>query len=121
MIGYDGRTISRINDTRIKWDLLSADTAAASSAVFIAVSPDGRKHLFAFAASTGQMITAEPYTHPSEIKCVRINQATVQNKVRFGFINSNGDLTVCRFLSANPRLPPSVEAQKLANFVDDFR
>jgi hypothetical protein len=28
---------------------------------------------------------------------------------------------VCRLLAANPRLPPSVEAQKLANFVDDFQ
>jgi hypothetical protein len=28
---------------------------------------------------------------------------------------------VCRFLAANPRVPPSVEAQKLVNFVDDFQ
>jgi intraflagellar transport protein 80 len=66
------------------------------------------------------MITAEPFAHPSEIRCVRANQATTQNKCRFGFTNVNGDLTVCRFLATNPRLPPSIESQKIANFVDEF-
>lgn len=121
IIGYDGRPITRINDSRVKWDLLSADTVAVSPAAFIAVSPDGRKHIFAFSASTGQMITSDPLSHPTEIKCVRTNQATTQTKARFGFVNSNGDLTVCRFVASNPRLPPTIEAEKIANFVDDFK
>lgn len=121
IIGYDGRPISRINDTRVKWDLLSADSVAVSPSVFVAVSPDGRKHVFAFSTSTGQMITSEPLSHPSEIRKVRTNQATTQAKARFGFVNTNGDLTVCRFVASNPRLPPSIEAEKLTNFVDDFQ
>jgi intraflagellar transport protein 80 len=120
IIGYDGRPISRITDTRVKWDLLSADSVAISPAVLVAISPDGRKHIFAFSASTGQMITAEPFSHASEIRCVRTNQATTQSKSRFGFLNANGDLTVCRFLTTNPRIPPTIEAQKLSNFVDEF-
>ena len=120
IIGYDGRTISRINDTRVKWDLLSHDSVAVSPSVFVAITPDGRKNIFAFSTSTGQMITAEPFNHPSEIRIVRTNQATTQTKSRFGFVNANGDLTVCRFLTSNPRVPPSIEAEKIANFVDDF-
>jgi hypothetical protein len=112
IIGHDGRPISRITDTGVKWDLMSADS--------VAISPGGRKHFFAFPASTGTMITAEPFAHASGIRCVRANQATMQSKCRFGFINANGDLTVCRFLAANQRLPPSIEAQKIANFVDEF-
>ena len=121
IIGYDGRTISRINDTRVKWDLLSSDMVAVSPAIFAAINPDGRKHIFAFSTSTGQMITADPLSHPSDIRCIRTNQATTQNKARFGFVNANGDLTVCRFVASNPRLPPSIETEKLANFVDDFQ
>ncbi|OHT10834.1 hypothetical protein TRFO_19821 [Tritrichomonas foetus] len=120
IIGYDGRTISRINDTRVKWDLLSQDSVAVSPAIFAAINPDGRKHIFAFSTSTGQMITSEPLNHASEIKCIRTNQATTQTKARFGFVNANGDLTVCRFVASNPRLPPSIETEKIANFVDDF-
>lgn len=120
IIGYDGRAISRINDTRVKWDLLSVDMVAVSPATFVCINPDGRKHIFAFSCSTGQMITSEPLNHPSDIRCIRANQATTLNKSRFGFVNANGDLTVCRFVTSNPRLPPSIEAQKLANFVDEF-
>jgi intraflagellar transport protein 80 len=89
--------------------------------VFVALSPDGRKHIFAFSTSTGQTVANEPFSHPSEIRCVRTNQAPTQAKARFGFVNANGDLTVCRFVASNPRLPPAIEGQKLANFVDDFR
>jgi intraflagellar transport protein 80 len=121
IIGYDGRLVSRVNDTRVKWDIVSAERVAVSPAVLILASPDDRKHIFAFSTATGQMITSEPFPHPLEIKCVRMNQATTQNKARFGFINSNGDLTVCRFLASNPRLPPSIEAQKLGNFVEEFQ
>ena len=120
MIGYDGRPISRINDSRVKWDLLSADGIAVSPSIFVAVMPDGKRHIFAFSTSTGQMITSEPLQHSSEIRCIRINQATSQARARFGFVNANGDLTVCRFVAANPRLPPSIETAKLANFVDEF-
>jgi hypothetical protein len=70
IIGYDGRAVSRINDTRVKWDNLSADSVAASPSV---VAPDGRKHVLAFSTSTGQMITSEPFPHLSEIRCVRMN------------------------------------------------
>jgi intraflagellar transport protein 80 len=121
IIGYDGRTITRISDPRVKWDLLSPDSVALSPSVFVVLSPDGRKHVFAFSASTGQSIAAEPFAHPSEIRCVRTNQAATQAKARFGFVNTNGDLTICRFVAANPRVPPAIEGQKLANFVDDFR
>lgn len=121
IIGYDGRTISRITDTRVKWELLSHDSVAVSPSIFVAITPDERKNIFAFLTSTGQMITSDPLTHPSEIRCVRTNQATTQNKARFGFLNANGDLTICRFLTSNPRVPPSIEAEKIANFVDDFQ
>ncbi|OHT07478.1 hypothetical protein TRFO_24303 [Tritrichomonas foetus] len=120
IIGYDGRPISRINDSRVKWDLLSAESVAVSPAIFVAVMPDVRRHVFAFATSTGQMITSEPLQHSSEIRCIRTNQATSQARARFGFVNANGDLTVCRFVASNPRLPPSIETAKLANFVDEF-
>ncbi|KAH0791698.1 intraflagellar transport protein [Histomonas meleagridis] len=120
VIGYDGRPISRINDSRIKWDLLSLDLVSLSPCVLAVVSPDDRKHVFAFSASTGQMITAEPLNHPSEIKNIRTNQATTQNKARIGLLNSNGDLTICRFVSANSR-SMTIESQKLANFIDEFQ
>ncbi|KAK8841415.1 Intraflagellar transport protein 80 [Tritrichomonas musculus] len=120
IIGYDGRPISRINDSRVKWDLLSSETVAVSPSIFVAIMPDGRRHVFAFSTSTGQMITSEPLQHSSEIRCVKTNQATSQARARFGFVNSNGDLTICRFVASNPRLPPSIETSKLANFVDEF-
>lgn len=121
IIGYDGRPISRVADSRIKWNLLSKDTVAVSPTILVAIIPDGRRHVFAFSTSTGQMITSEPLQHSSEIRCIRTNQATSQSRARFGFVNSNGDLTVCRFVASNPRASPTIEANKLANFVDEFQ
>lgn len=120
IIGYDGRTITRINEPRVKWDLLSPLMVACSPAVVVVVSPDDRKQIFAFSSSSGQLISSEPLIHSSEVRRISINQASSQAKTRFGFTNSNGDLTVCRLLSTNPRQPPTIEAQKLANFVDEF-
>jgi intraflagellar transport protein 80 len=120
ILGYDGRVIARVNDSRVRWDLLVNDHVTLSPAALTVVSPDGRRHLFAFSATTGQPITSEPYHHVSEIRAVRGNQATSVARARFGFTDSNGDLTICRFNTANPRAPPAVEGVKLSNFVDDF-
>jgi len=120
IIGYDGRPISRINDTHVKWDLISEELIACSPSLFVAVNPDGRRHVFAFSVSTGQMITNEPLQHSAEIRTIRTNQATLQNKARFGFVNTNGDLTICRLVVPNQRQAPQFDAQKLTNFVDEF-
>lgn len=119
--GYDGRIICRINEPQVKWDLVSPKLIACSPCVVVVISPDDRKRIYPFSASSGQLITSEPLVHPSEVKNIAINQAASQPKARFGFTNQNGDLTICRFLTTNPRQPPTIETQKLANFVDEFK
>lgn len=120
IVGYDGRVISRITDPSIKWDLLSKENLCCSPSNILIVSPDNRKNIFSFSASTGQRITPEPYTHASEIRNIQTNQSGNQAKARFGFVNSTGDLLICRFISPNPRLPPTLDVQKLGNFIDQF-
>lgn len=119
--GYDGRVISRITEPSIKWELVSSQMIAASPCIVCVVSPDDRKKVFAFSASSGQATSGEPLVHPSEVRNITTNQAALLNKARFGFTNANGDLTICRFVTTNPRQPPTIETQKLANFVDEFR
>jgi len=118
--GYDGRPISRINEPRIKWELVSNQLIACSPALIAIVVPDDRRKIFTFSSSSGQLIINEPFVHSSEIRRIRINQAATQTKARFGFTNINGDLFVCRFTSTNPRQPPIIDSQKLTNFVDEF-
>jgi intraflagellar transport protein 80 len=120
IMGYDGRVIARITETKFRWDLLSQDQVAVSPAVMVCVNPDGRKHVFAFSTTTGQSITAEPLVHPSEVRSVKLNQATSQGKSRLAFTNSNGDLTVCRFITTSQRGPPTIESQKVGNFIEEF-
>ena len=119
--GYDGRIVSRINEPQVKWDLVSSRLIACSPCCIVVVSPDDRKRIYPFSASSGQLISSEPLVHPSEVRNIATNQAATIPKARFGFTNQNGDLTICRFLSTNPRQPPTIETQKLANFVDEFK
>lgn len=85
IIGYDGRVISRITDPRIKWDLLSKENVCCSPSYILIVSPDNRKNIFSFAASTGQPITTEPYSHATEIRNIQTNQAGNQAKAIWVF------------------------------------